>query len=330
MPPLAVPVVPPAPRRRRPLLVLATVASLALHASSLLALLNWRGPGDLGVVAVVTEAISVEIVESKVLEATPTSQSSEPAPSVEATAPQEGSVDAVAAPSEKPAEQPKEATEAPKAQPLPEPDAPDERTRVVVQEAPRQPEAETLPVEGPGEKKELASAEEAARAKQKEQEEEARRKEQEQEAKRKEQEREAKRKVEQEEARRKEREREKEAQAKANSRAGGPTSRASDGKGAGAARASASTGSIMAYAAKVRAQVARNRPSGRRAHGIVVISFGLTVSGELTSASIARSSGNRALDEAALASVRSAAPFPKPPAGATTAQLVFSIPFQFR
>jgi protein TonB len=86
----------------------------------------------------------------------------------------------------------------------------------------------------------------------------------------------------------------------------------------------------MSYATRVRAQVARNKPGGRRTRGTAVVSFGIAASGDLAFAAIARSSGSQALDQAALSAVRGAAPFATPPAGATAGQLQFSIPFQFK
>jgi protein TonB len=50
----------------------------------------------------------------------------------------------------------------------------------------------------------------------------------------------------------------------------------------------------------------------------------------LAYATLSRSSGNAALDQAALAAVRRAAPFGAPPSGTSSAQLRFSIPFYFR
>jgi protein TonB len=322
---LTVPPLPPPSPRRRALFTVAALLSVGLHASSLAFVLNWRESADLGATGMVTEAISVEIVESKVLEAMLNKQSSEPAPSVEATAPREGSVDATAAAREKPVEKPEEvAHKAPKAQPS-EPQAVDDKTRVVVVEAPQKPDVETLPLDGPGEKKELVSAVEATQAKPKEQEQEAREKE-EKEAKHKKEEQQRK-----EEVARQEREKEKkDTEAKIDSRAGGVTSRASEGKGVGAQRASASTGAIMSYATKVRAQVARHKPTGRRTRGTAIVSFAITHTGELAFADVSRSSGSQTLDQAALAAVRGSAPFPTPPVGATAAQLHFSIPFQFQ
>jgi protein TonB len=95
-------------------------------------------------------------------------------------------------------------------------------------------------------------------------------------------------------------------------------------------RVSASAGAIVGYAAKVRSRVASNRPSVGGKGGTAVVSFGVTTGGGLAYARLARSSGMPALDQAALAAVRRSAPFPPPPSGATARQLAFSIPFHFR
>ncbi len=111
---------------------------------------------------------------------------------------------------------------------------------------------------------------------------------------------------------------------------GGQTSRSSAAQAGKGGRASASAGSIMGYAAQVRARVARNSPSGAGARGTAVVSFGVTSSGGLAYARLSRSSGVSSLDSAAVSAVRRAAPFPKPPAGASSRQLSFSVPFHFR
>ena len=93
--------------------------------------------------------------------------------------------------------------------------------------------------------------------------------------------------------------------------------------------ARASLRRIRQYGSLVRARIARYRPRGG-GKCRVVIAFALSPSGSLRSAHITRSSCGNALARAALASVRRAAPFPRPPAGASAAQLRFSIPFTFR
>lgn len=99
--------------------------------------------------------------------------------------------------------------------------------------------------------------------------------------------------------------------------------------GGAAGKSGASGSAINAYASRVRARILSRRP-GSAGYGTAVVSFGLTTSGGLQYVRIARSSGNRTLDQKALASVRGASPFPAPPSGATASQLRFSIPFQFR
>jgi protein TonB len=80
----------------------------------------------------------------------------------------------------------------------------------------------------------------------------------------------------------------------------------------------------------VRARVASRRPHGQGQRGTVYITFGVSASGGLTFASISRSSGDPGLDRSVLAAVRSAAPFPAPPAGASLRQRQFSMPFHFQ
>lgn len=108
---------------------------------------------------------------------------------------------------------------------------------------------------------------------------------------------------------------------------GGAKSKAAKGSAASSGRVSASTGSAINYAAVVRARVAARRPGGAGRRGTVVVSFGVSRSGGLTYASIGRSSGDASLDRSVLAAVRSAAPFPPPP---PSANLRFSVPFHFR
>jgi protein TonB len=105
---------------------------------------------------------------------------------------------------------------------------------------------------------------------------------------------------------------------------------ASERRGSGQRRASASPGQARRYAGIVRARIARNRPSGRGRRGTVVVRFAISGGGTLRYVRLARSSGDRSLDRAALASVRRASPFPRPPQGMSGSQLTFSIPFRFR
>jgi protein TonB len=80
------------------------------------------------------------------------------------------------------------------------------------------------------------------------------------------------------------------------------------------------------YAASVRAAVGRHRPrvgSG----GSATVAFSIGPAGGLRGVRIVRSSGKPQLDQAAIATVRSAAPFPAPPTGVNP---TFSIQIFFR
>ena len=101
--------------------------------------------------------------------------------------------------------------------------------------------------------------------------------------------------------------------------------RASGGRHSDGAGASA----IRSYGARVRQRILGNRPAASGV-GRAVVSFGLSPSGQLAYARLARSSGSGSIDGAALAAVRRSSPFPAPPAGATARQLRFTISFDFR
>jgi protein TonB len=79
------------------------------------------------------------------------------------------------------------------------------------------------------------------------------------------------------------------------------------------------------YAASVRAVIGRHRPVARGS-GTATVAFSIGPGGGLRGARIARSSGKAQLDQAAIATVQSAAPFPPPPAGVNP---TFSIQIYF-
>jgi protein TonB len=85
--------------------------------------------------------------------------------------------------------------------------------------------------------------------------------------------------------------------------------------------------SAGAYAGKVHAAIARKRLGLKGESGSATVTFSIGPAGALRSASISRSSGKAQLDQAALASVRNAAPFPPPPQGAKS---TYSIQIYFR
>ena len=99
-----------------------------------------------------------------------------------------------------------------------------------------------------------------------------------------------------------------------------------------AAPSQTSAADVSAFRAAVagRLQGAKRYPESARARGasgVVVVAFSLDGSGHLVSVNVARSSGQSDLDAEAIATVRRAAPFPPPPAGAARS---FSVPLGFR
>ena len=106
---------------------------------------------------------------------------------------------------------------------------------------------------------------------------------------------------------------------------------ASGSRGAQASkgRISASQGSVRNYGGTVNAWIARNKPSPSGVTGTVVIRLAISPSGNLISARVASSSGNPNLDRSALAAVQRSSPFPTPPSGAKAASLVFTYAFRF-
>lgn len=79
----------------------------------------------------------------------------------------------------------------------------------------------------------------------------------------------------------------------------------------------------------VRAAIARRASAVRGMRGTVRVSFVVSASGVIVSASVSGSSGNARLDRAALSMVRSAR-VPAPPAGLGGSRHAFAIPLSFR
>jgi periplasmic protein TonB len=286
--------------RRQRLLAFGLAAPVAvlLHAGIVLAALDWSGRVDPGSIPDPSETISVELAASQTIDALTPERTSEPAPSLETPAPVAGS----ATPTKpvEAADTPEKHEPVEQAGPAPAPDADDTETRAADGGEPPDtppgpavlaaPAAETPPDAVPEPPKAPLQGQET-QAKPKEA-------------------RKAEKKVAQP--------------------LGGIVSKAKAGKGTGSGKVSASTGSMLAYANLVRARVAPNRSNETGTAGTAVVAFGLTSTGALAYARVARSSGNATNDGIALAVVRGAAPFPTPPPGATPGQLQFTVPYYFQ
>ena len=70
-------------------------------------------------------------------------------------------------------------------------------------------------------------------------------------------------------------------------------------------------------------------PSGSSSHGTTLVAFSINRSGAVTSARLARSSGDRALDEEAVSLPRRASPLPRPPEGVGGGAIALTVPIHF-
>lgn len=87
--------------------------------------------------------------------------------------------------------------------------------------------------------------------------------------------------------------------------------------------------SVEMYQETLWQWVAARRPQGIYLEGEATIAFTLDRQGRLISASIAQSSGNKLLDRLALRTIRTAAPYPTPPADMPDEALHFRLVFSF-
>lgn len=95
------------------------------------------------------------------------------------------------------------------------------------------------------------------------------------------------------------------------------------------APAAASPGAVREYARYVAQALAKARPKGVGGHGTVKVKLAISPGGSLATVEIARSSGNKRVDDTALTAVQRAL-LPVPPPGMTEAQLTYEVPYHFR
>ncbi len=86
--------------------------------------------------------------------------------------------------------------------------------------------------------------------------------------------------------------------------------------GTGGTSAQPGNAAVSNYPGQVMERINRTRKPRVSGRGVAVVSFSVANNGGLAAASIRRSSGNSAIDAAALTHIRRAAPFPAPPPGA--------------
>lgn len=88
--------------------------------------------------------------------------------------------------------------------------------------------------------------------------------------------------------------------------------------------------SVDAYAAEVLAWIERHKRHPGGARGVVTVRFELDRNGRVHRLTLARSSGVRALDRAALDQIAATQPFPRPPAGTTWTRRPFTVNIDYR
>jgi protein TonB len=98
---------------------------------------------------------------------------------------------------------------------------------------------------------------------------------------------------------------------------------------AGAARVPAAA--LASWKSDLMAQLNRHKryPAGSSGRGTATVAFSINRSGAVTSARLMRSSGDRALDQEAVALPRRASPLPKPPDGVGSGSIALTVPIRF-
>jgi protein TonB len=109
-----------------------------------------------------------------------------------------------------------------------------------------------------------------------------------------------------------------------------PPSAASAGRGVTSRPSTRTSSPPPTYLARVMAQLHRAKPAGSGQQGRAVVRFAIQRSGAAGGVSLAASSGNAAIDQAALSMVRRAAPFPPLPAEYGPATMALTVPIAFR
>jgi len=109
-----------------------------------------------------------------------------------------------------------------------------------------------------------------------------------------------------------------------------PPSAASEGRGVTARATPRTSSPPPSYLALVMAQLHRAKPASAGQTGRAVVRFSILRSGAAGGVSLASSSGNTIVDQAAVAMVRRAAPFPPLPAEYGPAVMPLTVPVAFR
>jgi protein TonB len=98
---------------------------------------------------------------------------------------------------------------------------------------------------------------------------------------------------------------------------------------AGAARVPVAA--LASWKSELMSQLNRYKryPSGASGNGTATVAFSINRSGEVTSARLAHSSGDGALDREAVSLPKRASPLPKPPEGVGSGSIALTVPIRF-
>jgi protein TonB len=109
-----------------------------------------------------------------------------------------------------------------------------------------------------------------------------------------------------------------------------PEVRQEERESSGAQKAGGETTARSAYLGTLRSHLETKKvnPHSRQI-GTVVVRFMVDGSGQVLSREVSASSGSRILDDAAIATIDRAAPFPPMPSSVASAPLVVNVPFKF-
>lgn len=114
---------------------------------------------------------------------------------------------------------------------------------------------------------------------------------------------------------------------------GGGAQAGADGSAQSATLSKARVNDLKAgWGAAIRSRIERRKTypgAARGASGTVTVRLTVSRAGALSGVSVARSSGNAALDEAAIKAVRAAGKFPSAPKGLNEASYSFTLPMRF-
>jgi protein TonB len=133
------------------------------------------------------------------------------------------------------------------------------------------------------------------------------------------------------EAKKEERKKERKVASRASAPASFDAPRAAQANAPAAGAARVPVAALASWKSELMAQLNRYKryPSGSASRGTATVAFSINRSGEVTSARLAHSSGDSALDQEAVALPRRASPLPKPPDGIAPGSIALTVPIRF-